>query len=608
MKHPAPFTALLCAVIALLPNTVSAENRPPASAPVPNPTTQTADDPVIARIEQEGLKDSHVDQTLDYLCNVIGPRLTGSPGQRRASEWTCQTLAGWGLSNAHLEPWGPFGRGWALEQYSLQVVEPYVFIPASVPKAWSPGFDAPVTGEAIYLDAKTKSDLAKYAGKLKGKFVLIGQVRPLDAHFEPESTRMTDQELAKLASAPPPRARAEMLASTGPLSTAPASASPPPAASAPASQPVGNRPSPLAQTGALAFASEELAFAEHENAAAVLDASLKGDGGTVFVAAASVPRASTQPASTAPSTGPSATPSAPTPRPRAWAADAPAMPVQVTLSAEDFNRLVSILRNQQKVSLAMNLKVHYLPPAEVHTANTVAEIPGSDLKDQVVMVGGHLDSWHGGTGATDNGAGAACAMEAVRILRALDLHPRRTIRVVLWTGEEQGLLGSAAYAKQHFGSLPDTPNTAPVPRSVTRPVTQPDAEPLAQLVKTKEYDRLSVYFNLDNGSGKIRGVFAQGDAAAVPYFHQWLAPFAKLGASTVTLANTTSTDHISFDRIGLPGFQFIQDPLEYGTRTHHSTADVYDRLQMDDLKQASTIMAAFLWDAANMGPRFPRKQ
>jgi Zn-dependent M28 family amino/carboxypeptidase len=231
-------------------------------------------------------------------------------------------------------------------------------------------------------------------------------------------------------------------------------------------------------------------------------------------------------------------------------------------------------------------------------SDTIAEIPGSDLKDQIVMVGGHLDSWHAAQGATDNAVGAACAMEAVRIIQSLGLHPRRTIRVGLWTGEGQGLLGSISYVKHHLADLPDQPDlfSGTPPKFLLR-----------NLVKKEEYDRLSVYFNLDNGTGKIRGLYAQSNPAAVPLFKQWLAPFADLDASTVTLSNTGSTDHISFDRVGVPGFQFIQDPIEYMNRTHHSNEDTFDRIQIDDMKQASTIMAACLWDAASMDQRFPRK-
>jgi Zn-dependent M28 family amino/carboxypeptidase len=219
--------------------------------------------------------------------------------------------------------------------------------------------------------------------------------------------------------------------------------------------------------------------------------------------------------------------------------------------------------------------------------NTIADIPGSDLKDEVVMLGGHMDSWHGGTGATDNAAGVAVAMEAARILQALNLKPRRTIRVALWSGEEQGLLGSRAYVKEHFGEL----SAPPQPKLVTKP----------------EYDKFAGYFNLDNGTGKIRGVYLQGNEAVRPLFRQWLAPFRDLGAQTLSISNTGGTDHLAFDAIGLPGFQFIQDEIEYETRTHHSNQDVFDRIQADDMKQAATIMAAFVYQTAMRDEKLPRK-
>jgi Zn-dependent M28 family amino/carboxypeptidase len=241
--------------------------------------------------------------------------------------------------------------------------------------------------------------------------------------------------------------------------------------------------------------------------------------------------------------------------------------------------------------------------------NTIAEIPGSDLKDQLIMLGGHLDSWHAGTGATDNGAGVAVAMEAVRILQALNLKPRRTIRIALWTGEEQGLLGSKAYVKEHFGEVP-TPSPSPTP---AQPVAADDLAPtpieapVAKLIAKRDYDKLDAYFNLDNGTGKIRGVYLQGNESVRPLFRQWLMSFRDLGAATLSIANTGGTDHLSFDAVGLPGFQFIQDEIEYGTRTHHSNQDVFDRVQADDLKQAATIMAAFIYNAAMRDEKLPRK-
>jgi hypothetical protein len=564
----------------------------PTTQPVAKLSGQV--DPTIALIRDEGLNHSQIESTLNSLCNVIGQRLTASPSQAAASKWTCDTLQGWGLSNAHVEPWGPFGNGWSLESFSLRMISPEVVQLHAFPKAWSPAFDGNRSLEVVYLDARSVKELSKYHGMLKGKAVLIGTPRPTDPHFDPTAQRMSAADLQTLAAAPVGKSKVELLQPTSQPVNQSAGSLPTTASSA------STKPTGLSAAAALAFASEELDFAVKEHAAVVLDASTKGDNGTIFVASAVAPwlrvKSQTNPASHPATTGP-------TTRPKAWAADAPTIPPQATLCIEDFNRLVRMLRLNQHLTLSMDLKVHFYPPSETNTCNTIAEIPGSDLKDQLVMVGGHLDSWHAGTGATDNAVGAACAMEAVRIIQSLNLHPRRTIRIALWTGEEQGLLGSTAYVKEHFGILPDDPTTRPASQSTTQP-PKPD---LSKLVKQPEYNRLSVYLNLDNGTGKIRGIYAQSNPMAVAYFHDWLAPFADLDASTVTLANTGSTDHISFDRIGLPGFQFIQDPIEYNNLTHHSNEDVYDRIQMQDMKQASTIMAAFLWDAANMNQRFPRK-
>jgi hypothetical protein len=376
------------------------------------------------------------------------------------------------------------------------------------------------------------------------------------------------------------------------------------------------------------FASRALEFADKEGALLVVTPSTRGDGGTFFVQGASIPgespfggRPTTGPAEARGSRDATTRPTGPTTRPRVWAKDAPKIPAQVTLATEDYNRLVRMLKSADAPTVAVDLQVKF-HDADPMAYNTIAEIPGTDpkLKDEIVMVGGHLDSWHSGTGATDNAVGAVAAMEAVRIIKALDLKPRRTIRVALWTGEEQGLYGSAAYVKKHFGHDPDAESRRAAERarraaeqagetpSEVGQASAPTTAPVARkITKGPEYEKLSAYYNLDNGTGKIRGIYAQSNAAAVPIFKQWMPYFADLGANTVTLSNTGSTDHASFDQIGLPGFQFIQDQIEYSSRTHHSNQDVYDRIQVDDVKQAATIMAAFVWKTANMDERFPRK-
>jgi hypothetical protein len=363
-----------------------------------------------------------------------------------------------------------------------------------------------------------------------------------------------------------------------------------------------------------------MSFAMKEGARVIVGPSSQGDGGTIFVSGATVPNewsaSTTSPstsatsgsATTAPTTSAVAT-SGPTTRPRAWATDAPQIPAQVTLAVEDYDRLVNMIKRDQDLKVAVDLQVEFHDD-DLMSYNTIAEIPGTDLKHEIVMVGAHLDSWHSGTGATDNAAGCAAAMEAVRIIKKLNLQPRRTIRVALWTGEEQGLFGSEAYVEKHFGKYPEArESTTRGSGESTQPASAEanSRQARRRLMKRADYENLSVYFNLDNGTGKIRGVYCQGNQSAAPIFKKWLDPFADLEATTVSMSNTSGTDHISFDAIGLPGFQFIQDPIEYWSRTHHSNYDVYERIQADDMKQASTILAAFVYNAAIMDERFPRK-
>ena len=542
-----------------------------AQAPAPDPN-----DPV-QRIKDEGMNHSQVMQTLSYLSDVIGPRLTASPGMKRANEWTRDQLMKFGLQNAHLESWGPFGRGWTLKRFSAQVTEPTTFPVIAYPKAWSPGLPAPVTADVVYVDAKTEAELEQFKGKLNGKIVLTAPMREVTAHFDPLGTRLNEKDLLTLADAPEPR-------------------------------PGGNRnfaANPQFRATAELNAAK-LRFFQAEGAAVLVDPS-RGDGGTIFVQSAAVPQ---------PPRDPNATGSAPRPMPP-YDKSAPKITPQVVLAVEHYNRIVRMLQAGEPVKMTIDLSVAW-QDADLNGYNTIAEIPGTDLKDEIVMLGGHLDSWHSGTGATDNGAGCAVAMEAVRIIQALGLKPRRTIRIALWTGEEQGLLGSRAYVAEHFGTL-SNPATSAAPSTGGANTNgmnsgngngngNGNGTPAGPtLVKKAEYEKLSGYFNLDNGTGKIRGVYLQGNESIRSLFRQWLAPFRDMGANTLTIANTGGTDHLSFDAIGLPGFQFIQDEIEYDTRTHHSNQDVFDRIQADDMKEAATIMAAFVYQTAMRDEKLPRK-
>jgi len=496
---------------------------------------------------------------------------------KRANDWTRDQLTKWGLQNAHLEAWGPFGRGWTLKRFSAQVTEPTAFPVIAYPKAWSPGLSAPLTADVVYVDAKTEADLEQFKGKLNGKIVLTAPLREVAAHFDALGTRLNEKDLLTLADAPEPRAG-------------------------------GGRPNFAANPqfrAAQQLASAKLRFFQAEGAALLIDPS-RGDGGTMFVQSASVP----QPPPDPNVTGPAARGIPP------YDKSAPKVTPQVVLAIEHYNRIVRMIQAGEPVKMTVDLSVAW-QDADPNGYNTIAEIPGTDLKDEIVMLGAHMDSWHSGTGATDNAAGCAVAMEAVRIIQTLGLKPRRTIRIALWTGEEQGLLGSRAYVAEHFGTL-NNPATSAAPSTGGANTAGMNngngngngngASPAGPtLVKKPEYEKLSGYFNLDNGTGKIRGVYLQGNEAIRSLFRQWLAPFRDMGANTLTISNTGGTDHLSFDAIGLPGFQFIQDEIEYDTRTHHSNQDVFDRIQADDMKQAATIMAAFVYQTAMRDEKLPRK-
>ena len=561
-------TVVLLLIFLVSPSATFAQQpapSPTAPAAAPQQSATPAKDPndPIERIKDEGMNRSQVMQTLSYLSDVIGPRLTASPGMKRSNEWTRDQLTKWGLQNAHLEPWGPFGRGWSLKRFSAQVSEPLNIPLIAYPKAWSPGTAGPLTAEVVYVDAKDEADLQRFKGKLKGAIVLTGKMREVKAHFEPMGTRRDEKDLLTLADAPEPR------------------------------QGGGRRSTPEQRTAQF-FTARKYHFFQNEGAALLVDASRTGDGGTIFVQSATVPQPVTED-----SFGPNA--------PRliqSYDKTAPKIVPQLVVAVEHYNRIARMIEAGEKVKMTVDLAVEW-QDADPMGYNTVAEIPGSDLKDEVVMLGGHMDSWHAGTGATDNGAGVAVVMEAVRILQALNLKPRRTIRIALWTGEEQGLLGSKAYVAAHFGKI-ETP--AAVAGAQASAVPSPSPSPAPGVLVTKpDYEKFSAYFNLDNGTGKIRGVYLQGNEAVRPLFRQWLMPFRDMGAATLSISNTSGTDHLSFDAIGLPGFQFIQDEIEYDTRTHHSNQDVFDRIQADDLKQAATIMAAFIYDAAIRNEKLPRK-
>ena len=494
----------------------------------------------ITRIRYEGFHNSKVMDYASGLMDSIGERLTGSPNMKRANEWTRDQLTAMGLSNAHLEPWGPFGRGWANQYVNVRMTSPDIAPLLVYAKAWTPGTNGVVTGKCIRVNIEKKEDFDKYKGKLAGMVLIFGPDAEVKPIIEAPYKRYTDDELAKTAEYQIP----------------------------------GERPAfRFADfVKRQQFVKDLNQFLADEKVLAVIDHSRgTAGGGTVFVQSGGSYK-----------TGETAT-----------------IP-QLTMASEHWSRIARLLDKKKDVTLELNVTNTFYDDDPMQY-DTIADLPGTDKKDEVVMLGAHLDSWHAGTGATDNGAGTIVMMEAIRILKALDIKPRRTIRIGLWSGEEEGLLGSQGYVEQHFGSRPpmDDPGMKGMPTLMRREAGPVTVKP--------EQAKVSGYFNVDNGTGKIRGIYLQENEAVEPIFEAWMRPFKDLDMTTITMRNTGGTDHQSFDAVGIPGFQFIQDPVEYESRTHHSNMDVYDRLQPEDLKQMAVIVASFVYNTAMRDQMLPRK-
>jgi hypothetical protein len=476
----------------------------------------------IYRIKEEGLQRSEVTDTLWYLTEVAGPRLTNSPGMRAAATWTVDQLKKWGLSAVRTEAWGPFGQGWANEKFSASVLAPQPFPLLAMSRAWTPGTDGAVTGDAVMAVMTSDADFAKWTGQLKGKFVLDVQPTQVNMLLTAPGRRFTAEQLADLEEQPvqAPRGRGGR---------------------------GGNAPDPD-------FGQRKMVFFAKEGALAVLEpGNGRSDHGSILVMGSNRNRDPKEPL-TAP---------------------------QVVVAAEQYNRIARLLERDIPVRLELNARNRFFPDT-LDVFNILAEPPGTDKADELVMLGAHFDSWHAGTGATDNAAGVAAMMEAMRILKATGLPLRRTVRLALWTGEEQGLLGSRAYVKQQFA----------------------DRETMQ---RRDAHAKISAYFNMDNGSGAIRGVYLQGNEAVRPIFAAWSEPFRNLGMTTLTIRSTGGTDHLAFDEVGIPGFQFVQDPLEYGALSHHTNMDLFDRAQPADLMKNAVIIASFVYHAANRDDLLPRK-
>jgi len=491
------------------------------------------------RIRQEGLRNSKVMEIATGLLDGIGARLTGSPNMKRANEWTRDKLTEFGLSNAHLESWGPFGRGWSYESCSVRMTSPDVVQLIAVPKAWSRATNGALRGRPVKVKLATTEDLQKEKGKFAGKILMIpdSSTQTPRSHTEADFKRYDEKQLAEIEQYDV----AERVRFT-----------------------------PEETARRRLFRRELATFLEEEKVAAVIEEG-RGDFGTMIVQQSGSQKAS----------------------------DPQGAPT-VTIASEHFQRMARLLDAGKDVEVEIDFKTTFYDQ-DPNAYNTIAEIPGTDKKNEIVMLGAHLDSWHAGTGATDNGAGVIATMEAVRILKAIGIAPRRTIRIALWSGEEQGLLGSRAYVAQHFAKREDPKD----PKQRELPYSQRTEK--TPLVLAQDHARLSAYFNLDNGTGKVRGVYAQSNAAVRPLFESWIGPLKDLDVTTVTMRNTSSTDHVSFDEVGLPGFQFVQDQIEYDTRTHHTNFDTYERLQKEDLMQAATVIATFVWETANRPEMMPRK-
>jgi carboxypeptidase Q len=483
----------------------------------------------IQRIRAEEREHSKVMDTLFYLSDVNGPRLTNSPSYFASADWVVKQMKELGIE-AKTEKWGPFGRSWRVEKYYAAMSDPQYMPLIGFPLAWSGSTNGLTSGEAMIAAIYTDADMDKYRGRLKGKIVLASRLRQVKLEEKALSSRYAPGELAELEKFPEATHDEEVAAARSRM---------------------GGPYQNMTYEQIREQRKKIEAFFAAEQPLAVVSASTLGDDGTVFGSAAGDRDVNT-----------------------------PIPPASIIVAVEQYNRLYRLVSHNIPVKLDLEVKTQVLDPQD--SVNVIAEIPGGTKKDQVVMLGAHLDSWHGGTGATDNGAGSAVMIEAMRLLKTLNLKMDRTVRLALWGGEEEGLLGSKAYVKEHFGD----PETMKI---------------------TAEHAKLDGYFNVDNGSGRIRGIYLQGNDMCQPIFEQWFSAFKDMDATALTIRDTGGTDHLSFDAVGLPGFQFVQDPLEYSTVTHHSNMDVYDHVSESDLKQAATIVAAFVYLTANRPEMLPRK-
>ncbi|HET9706412.1 MAG TPA: M20/M25/M40 family metallo-hydrolase [Vicinamibacterales bacterium] len=502
-------------------------------------TQNPLDTATINKIRGEAVANSQAMETHWWLSEAFGPRATGTPGYQKAADWAMGKFKEWGLQNIHIERF-PFGQGWTIERFSVHMTTPTPAPLIGMPRWYSPSTSGPVTSDVVHVRATSEAELEKYKGQLRGKIVVLQApraVRMLDGRI---ILRMNDEDWKEAMTLPEPPAP-------------------------------GAKPAQAGPGAAQQFAQAVQRFLVAEGAAVVLDRgsdsdlsaggsdlswqTQRVDGGTIF-----------------PGNGGSRDPKVPQQVPSA------------TLAVEHYNRIVRLLERGQPVQMEVNIQTTF--HAETDSAgnafNIIAEIPGSDLAKEVVIMGAHFDTYPYATGATDNTTGVTAMMEAVRVIQALGLKPRRTIRIALWAAEEQGLLGSREYVARHyFDAKTGTPKA--------------------------DHANVQAYFNLDNGTGRIRGIWGQGNTGAMKLFDQWGRTVKDLGWANVSPRSVSQTDHGSFENAGLPGFQFIQERLEYNSRTHHSNMDTFDHVQKDDVIQQGAIAAVFAWHAANVPEQLPRK-
>ena len=501
---------------------------------------------MVNRIWEEGVNRSKVMETLSYLTDVIGPRIPGSPAMKKACEWTKNKLTEWGLANAAIEPCGEFGLGWANDYVSVHMTEPTYAPLLAYAKPWTMGTAGKIKGQPVLAVIRTKADLEKWKGKLKGAIVLTDPPRQVHPAFKPYARRYTEADLKEIMETPIPLRPRDGMGEEKP---------------------------------AVSWA-ELVEFFKNEEVALLIESSeeSRSDFGTVNVDAYE---------------GMGKNHVVPGQSPR------------IVMAAEPYARICRIL----------DLKVPVTLEAEVRSAiydqdkqgyNVVAEIPGTDKRGEFVMLGGHIDSWTGGTGAVDDASGCAVTMEAVRIFKALGIKPRRTIRIALWTGEEEGFYGSRGYVFTHFGDT-DKETLRKIDFEAYEKNWRNPLGDSTKLIVKPEYNKISGYFNYDNGSGRIRGIYIQENFQVRPIFEEWMKPLRDLGVTTIALQPTDGTDHLPFDYIGIPGFQFIQDPLDYFPTLHHTNQDIYDHCVPEDLVQSAVVMASFVYFTAMRDEMLPRK-